>query len=277
MKNNLFLRTLTGIVYVAALVGGILGGVYSYATLFSVIVGLCLWEFYGLVNTNKQVNVSRYINVCGGIYLFLATFFFIWNENIGFSVYLPYLFYLLIIFICELYRKKENPLLNWAYSFLGQIYIALPLSLLNRIAFLPSESGMKYVPFLLLSLFVFIWINDTGAYLVGSSCGKHRLFERISPKKSWEGFLGGMILSALSALVFAHFYSEISCLHWIGLAILVVIFATFGDLTESLIKRTLKVKDSGNVLPGHGGFLDRLDSLLFAVYVLFFYAEIFLS
>ncbi len=273
--KNLLLRTFTGFIYVAVLTGCIFYGIYSFAVLFSIITALCLWEFYGLLNTNNQINVNKIPNVIGGVFLFIATFLFVWKDS-GPVIFLPYLFYLLFTFISELYRKKENPLQNWAYSFLGQIYIALPLSLLNKIALLPSSiSGeSNYSPLVLLSLFVFIWINDTGAYLVGMTIGKHRLFERISPKKSWEGFFGGLVLSVLSSLIFAHFYPEISSLHWMGIALSIVILGTFGDLSESLMKRTLNVKDSGNSLPGHGGFLDRFDSLLFAIYALFIYIEL---
>lgn len=269
--KNLFIRALTGAIYVAVLVLGILAGAHVFAGLFAIIVALCLWEFYSLVNTHQHVRVSRVINVCGGVYLFLATYFLI-RTGSTFKVYLPYVVYILFVFIQELYRKKENPLLNLAYSFLGQIYIALPIALLNRIVFFPANG--EYTPLILIGLFVFIWVNDTGAYLVGVNFGKHRLFERISPKKSWEGFFGGMVLSVSCSFILSYWCPQIPLLHWVGLGVFIVILATFGDLTESLMKRTLGVKDSGNVLPGHGGFLDRFDSMLFAIYALLFYVEI---
>ena len=271
------IRTLTGGIYAAVLLLGILGGPYTFAGLFAIITAICLWEFYGLVDNGKQVDVCKLFNVCGGMYFFLATFLFTY-KRVDFSIYLPYFGYLLLIFVLELYRKKENPLLNFAYSFLGQIYIVLPVSLLNRVAFLSFGQEIIYNHNLILvSLFVFIWANDTGAYLIGMAIGKKRLFERVSPKKSWEGFFGGMAFAILASLVIVYFRPEIKHIQWIGLAVLVVLFATFGDLTESLMKRTLNVKDSGKALPGHGGFLDRFDSMFFAIYALFFYTEVVLS
>ena len=273
--KNLLIRTLTGTIYVTVLIVGILSGAYIFAGLFAIIATLCLWEFYGLVNTTPQVSVNRVVNVCGGVYLFLATFFWISTDNLTINVYLPYISFILFVFILELYRKKENPLLNLAYSFLGQMYIALPIALLNWIVFYPVEQGVEYTPLILVGLFVFIWANDTGAFLIGVSFGKHRLFERVSPKKSWEGFFGGMILAVSCSLILSYLSPQIPLLHWIGLGVFIVILSTFGDLTESLMKRTLGVKDSGKALPGHGGFLDRFDSMLFAIYALAFYMEIF--
>ena len=150
---------------------------------------------------------------------------------------------------------------------LSQLYVALPFALLNVLAFQnsPETSSVTYNPILPLSIFVFIWLSDTGAYCVGSLIGKHRLFERISPKKSWVGSIGGAFFSIASSFVFAHFFPFMSTWQWAGLAVTVVIFGTWGDLTESLMKRQLGIKDSGNILPGHGGMLDRFDSALMAI------------
>ena len=274
--KDLIRRAITGAIYVAILVACIFGGIYSFACLFTLITIFCLWEFYGLVNMHEEVFVIKSLNVLSGAYLFIATFLFIWKD-IGFCIYLPYILYILLVFILEMYRKKPNPVLNWAYSFLGQVYIALPIALLNRIAFFPDSNGvMSYIPLILFSLFVFIWVNDTGAYLLGVTFGKHRLFERISPKKSWEGFWGGLVLAILSSMIFGYFLPDVGYLHWAFLALLVVLAGTFGDLVESMMKRTFNVKDSGNALPGHGGFLDRFDSMLFAIYAMFIYIEIVL-
>ena len=182
-------------------------------------------------------------------------------------VFLPYLGLLLYLMITELYLKKENPIGNWAYAMLSQLYVALPFALLNVLAFQnsPETSSVTYNPILPLSIFVFIWLSDTGAYCVGSLIGKHRLFERISPKKSWEGSIGGAVFSIASSFVFARFFPFMSMWQWAGLAVIVVIFGTWGDLTESLMKRQLGIKDSGNILPGHGGMLDRFDSALMAI------------
>jgi phosphatidate cytidylyltransferase len=274
--KNLVLRTFTGIIYVALVTAGILVNSYTFLILFSLVIVLCLQEFYGLIGATKKASVNPYFNCLGGILLFGATFFYT-SGITGNTIFILYLLYLVAIFVSELYRKKEDPLKNLAYAFLGQIYITLPLTLLNILAFRTDSFGeLQYHPILILALFVFIWINDSGAYLVGVTIGKHRLFERISPKKSWEGFFGGLIFTALSSLAFYHFEPQIPYYHWIGIAIMVVIFGTWGDLIESLMKRTLGVKDSGSALPGHGGFLDRFDSLLLAVYGMFFYIQLFI-
>ena len=150
---------------------------------------------------------------------------------------------------------------------LSQLYVALPIALLNEFAFQYklTECSVIYFTILTLFIFVFILMSDSGAYCVGSLIGKHRLFERISPKKSWEGSIGGGVFSIASSFVFAHYFSFLSVWEWAGLALVVVIFGTWGDLTESLMKRQLGIKDSGHILPGHGGMLDRFDSALLAI------------
>ena len=152
---------------------------------------------------------------------------------------------------------------------LSQLYIALPFALLNILAYHnnPAESSVSYNPILPLSIFVFLWLNDTGAYCIGSLLGKHRLFERISPKKSWEGSVGGAVFAIAASFAFGcfFFFPFMNMAQWVGLALTVIVFGTWGDLTESLMKRQLGIKDSGNILPGHGGMLDRFDSTLMAV------------
>ena len=215
----------------------------------------------------------------GGAYLFLAVMGFCIDAADS-KIFIPYVLLLLYMMISELYLKKENPVLNWAYSMLSQLYIGLPFALLNVLAFHNDPgseySSVSYNPILPLSIFIFLWLNDTGAYCIGSLIGKHRLFERISPKKSWEGFFGGLILSLASSQAFAWFAPEINRMNWLGLAATVVLFGTWGDLIESLLKRTLGVKDSGNVLPGHGGMLDRFDSVMLAVPASYIYIELFI-
>jgi phosphatidate cytidylyltransferase len=150
---------------------------------------------------------------------------------------------------------------------MAQMYVALPFALLNVLAFHADKvtEQIGYNPILPLSVFIFLWLSDTGAYCFGSLFGKHRLFERISPKKSWEGSVGGAALSMLASLPMAQLFPFMNVGEWAGLAIVVVVFGTWGDLTESLLKRRLHIKDSGNILPGHGGMLDRFDSSLLAI------------
>ena len=266
MKNNFIQRAVTGVLFVIVLVGCILYSPLSFGILFTIISVLSVHEFAQLVSKRSEVSINKTITALGGAYLFLALMSFCTQQSVG-GVFLPYLGLLLYMMITELYLKKKNPTGNWAYSMLSQLYVALPFALLNVLAFQnsPETGSVTYNPILPLSIFVFIWLSDTGAYCVGSLIGKHRLFERISPKKSWEGSIGGGIFSIASSLGFAHFFPFMPGWQWVGLAIVVVIFGTWGDLTESLMKRQLGIKDSGNILPGHGGMLDRFDSALMAI------------
>lgn len=267
MKNNFIQRAVTGVLFVIVLVGCILYSPLSFGILFTIISVLSVHEFAQLVSKSSEVSINKTITALGGAYLFLALMSFCTQQSVGARVFLPYLGLLLYMMITELYLKKKNPTGNWAYSMLSQLYVALPFALLNVLAFQnsPETDSVTYNPILPLSIFVFIWLSDTGAYCVGSLIGKHRLFERISPKKSWEGSIGGGIFSIASSLGFAHFFPFMPGWQWVGLAIVVVIFGTWGDLTESLMKRQLGIKDSGNILPGHGGMLDRFDSALMAI------------
>lgn len=266
MKNNFIQRAVTGVLFVVILVGCILYSPLSFGILFTLISALSVHEFTHLMNQSGEVSINKAITGLGGAYLFLALMGFC-TLTTDARVFLPYLALLLYLIITELYLKKKNPIGNWAFSMLSQLYVALPFALLNVLAFqnAPEISSVTYNPILPLSIFVFIWLSDTGAYCVGSMIGKHRLFERISPKKSWEGSIGGGIFSIASSFAFAHFFPFMPVWQWAGLAIIVVIFGTWGDLTESLMKRQLGIKDSGNILPGHGGMLDRFDSALMAI------------
>lgn len=269
MINNFTKRAITGVLFVAILVGCILSNPLSFGILFTIISALTIDEFGQLVNMRAEgVNINKMITMLGGAYLFLAIMGFCTNEGQeGSKIFIPYVLLLLYMMISELYLKKENPILNWAYSMLSQLYIGLPFAMLNILAFNydPTYSSVSYNPILPLSIFIFLWLNDTGAYCIGSLIGKHRLFERISPKKSWEGSIGGGVVAIGVSFVLAHYFPFMSMWEWAGLALVVVVFGTWGDLTESLFKRQLHVKDSGTILPGHGGMLDRFDSALMAI------------
>ena len=265
--NNLIQRSITGILY----------SPFTFGLLFALITGLSLWEFARLVNSKKDVSVNPFITTMGGVLLFLA-FFCYCTEASDARIFIPYLLILIYLFVSELYRKQSSPLNNWAYSFLSQIYVALPFALLCVLAFqrntdLSESSPVSFNAILPLSVFIFNWSNDTGAYCTGMLFGKHRLFERISPKKSWEGSIGGGVISILVSLVMAHFFPFLTAAQWVGFALTVVVFGTWGDLVESLMKRQLGIKDSGNILPGHGGMLDRFDSTLLAVPAVVLYLQ----
>ncbi len=267
--NNFIKRAITGILFVAILVGGILYSPLTFGILFALITALSVLEFSHLVNKQENVSVNPTITTLGGVYLFFAVYGFC-AEISDARIFIPYLLILIYLLVSELYLKKNNPINNWAYSFMSQIYVALPFALLNVLAFQRNTTeyesyAISFNAILPLSVFIFNWSNDTGAYCTGMLFGKHRLFERISPKKSWEGSIGGGIISILVSLIMAHFFPFLNTVQWIGLALTVVVFGTWGDLVESLMKRQLGIKDSGNILPGHGGMLDRFDSTLLAV------------
>ena len=211
------------------------------------------------------------ISTVAGVYFFFAMAGY--NGGItSAGVFIPYLVTLIYLLVAELYLKQEDPIHDWAYTMMSQLYIALPFSLLNVLAFRSVGSDIAYTWHVPLCVFVFLWINDTGAYLCGSLLGKHKLFLRISPGKSWEGSVGGGIL-VMAVAVLVWYLTEqygmndlqMSAVEWAGLGLTVVVFGTWGDLIESLFKRTLGIKDSGNILPGHGGMLDRFDSSLLAI------------
>ena len=249
--------------------------------LFSIITGMTIWEFCGLVNERDGVTVNRFICTVAGVYFFYAMTYFCSDFYGGAAksvVFIPYLVTIIYLLVSELYAKQKDPIHDWAYTMLSQMYIALPFSLLNVLAFTATPNGMiTFNSLLPLSVFIFLWVNDTGAYCTGSLLGRHKLFPRISPAKSWEGSIGGAIFVLAAAYAIGYYDNMLvldgdnsgrgllSIPAWLGLGLVVVIFGTWGDLVESLFKRTLGIKDSGNILPGHGGMLDRFDSSLLAI------------
>ena len=271
--KNLITRSISGIIFLAIMIVGMTFRPDAFIFLFTLITGLTLWEYTGLVNDIDDVTVNRLISTVAGMYLFLAVAGMRTGMVNNFIVFVPYILSIVYLFISELYTKNKNAINDWAYTMLGQMYIALPFALINILAFEVSPDGtMHHFDKLLpLSVFIFLWTNDTGAYCSGSLFGRHKLFPRISPGKSWEGSIGGGILVLIVAAIIGHIANQgdtphtLSVMEWIGLGLVVVFFGTWGDLVESLFKRTLGIKDSGNIMPGHGGMLDRFDSSLMAI------------
>lgn len=272
--KNLLIRTVTGVIFVGVMVSAICYSSFSFLLLFGLVTGLTVWEFSGLLKNYEESSMQRMVNVIEGVYLFTASFLYA-NNYVDSKIFLPYLLLLMLSMIGELFFKAPNPINNFAFSFLTQVYCAGSFSLLNFIGTAPD--GNTYSPLLVLALFIFIWVNDTGAYVVGSMIGRNKMFERISPKKSWEGFFGGLIFVLAASLLFVWYEPVINCYKWLGLAATITIFGTLGDLIESLIKRTLKIKDSGNILPGHGGMLDRFDSIIMAIPASYIYIRLFIQ
>lgn len=282
--KNLIVRALTGILFVAVLVTCIAYGPLTFTVLFAIITAAALWEFTTNVNTYGGAQTNRLINTLAGVYLFAAFAGFCANV-VSPSAFIPYLISIIYLLVSELYLNAQNPLKNWAYAFASQLYIALPMSTLCVLAFCFDRGQTYYNWLLTLSIFLFLWANDTGAYTFGCLLGKYfpaKLFPRISPKKTWIGSIGGGLLVLITGVVLWYFYPSVmpvnphglfgfldptwqTLVEWLGLGLIVCIFGTWGDLVESLFKRQLGIKDSGNLLPGHGGILDRFDSSLLAI------------
>ena len=271
--KNLITRSITGVIFAAAIVVCFMRP-EAMILLFALVTGLTVWEYTGIVNGIENVCVNRFLATVAAVYFFLGMAGFC-AGIVPSAVFIPYLLTVVYMFISELYTKAPNPINNWAYTMLSQMYIALPFAMVNVLAFRGVGNGVVYNYLAPLSIFVFLWTNDTGAYLSGSLFGKHKLFPRVSPGKSWEGSIGGGLLVLLvSALVGMYQNSDmhetatellLTVPQWMGLGLVVVFFGTWGDLVESLFKRTIGIKDSGNILPGHGGMLDRFDSSLMAI------------
>ena len=254
-------RTVTAIVFASIMLFCILKGAAWFVALFALITILSTIEYTGLVNKNKGADTSR-------LWATVAAFTF-YAAIVGLSVmqgsavlFLPFIFTLIVIMIRELYFRKPSPINDWVHTLFPVIYIALPFALTSMLAFDAQGPGTGYSPVIPITLFVFLWCNDVGAYCTGCTIGKHKLFERISPKKTWEGSIGGAVLTMVAAFLLHTFlpdwYSFMPVWVWIGMAL-------WGDLIESLMKREMGIKDSGKILPGHGGMLDRFDSALLAI------------
>ena len=236
--------------------------------LFSAIIVLGQFEFYK-VFSGSGIVPNTIIGVLGGLFLFvLAVTGIAGYLNISYLTLAFPVAWLTLLF--ELYRKKDKPFQNIAITILGVIYIAVPFTLLMLTGF-PVISIKAYQPTIILGLFLLQWTSDTGAYLVGITLGKHPLFPRISPKKSWEGFVGGIILTLIISFVLSKYFTVLSLPNWLVIGSIIAVFGVAGDLIESLLKRSFNIKDSGNILPGHGGILDRFDSVIFSAPFVFIY------
>ena len=273
--KKLITRTITGIVLVFVMLTAIWISEYSFAVLFISILAGGLFEFSNLYK-QSEIRPNKWLSFLISLLLF-GTSFLVAKGIIDTKYFLCFFPLFLMIMAAELYRKKQKPLENIAITIFSIVYLAIPLSLINFLVFPEIFPGNGYSPKLLIALFILIWTYDSGAYLFGVSMGKHRLFERISPKKSWEGAVGGTLTTGVAATIISGYITEIQLNHWIAISILTVVCSTFGDLTESMFKRFFQIKDSGQIFPGHGGILDRFDSILFAVPVIVLYLKIIIE
>jgi len=272
---NLIKRVCSGAIYIAIIVAAIMlldNSPVMYLVVFPLLIVLGIGELITLAKDDEtQSWLVNIIDMLGGAGLFLAFYLHFIKDESSRLWLLLIAFYLLVRTIVQLYRPRQNAVHSLERSFLSLGYVALPVSMLNCIIDITA-------PRLLLGIFMFIWLYDTGAYCVGMLLGRHRLFERISPKKSWEGVIGGVAACVAGAYASNYWFNEFfqvpDLAIWVGLSIVVAVFATFGDLVESLIKRTVGVKDSGTIMPGHGGILDRIDSLLLVAPAVFIYLQL---
>ncbi|MFZ6000685.1 MAG: phosphatidate cytidylyltransferase [Bacteroidota bacterium] len=268
--SNLTQRIITAILGAAAIVFGIVFSEWTYFAIFFIICLFSLIEFYNLAGLDGMLPQKTFGTISGLIIYSLS--FFIERGDISYRYY--FLFFPLIscVYIIKLYKKFERkPFTNIAFTFLGIFYVAIPFALLNIAAF---ENGFYDFQIIFGCLFI-LWATDTGAYFAGTYFGRRKLFERISPKKSWEGALGGALLAYIFAFTIAYFFHSLEFWKWMVVAAIIIVGGVFGDLVESLLKRSIEIKDSGDALPGHGGFLDRFDGLLISAPFIVAFLEIF--
>lgn len=234
-------------------------GSNAFSFFFLLLTTGSVFEFYHMVSTDKSLKPNTVLGILCSLVVFgsAVAFFHLGHSTWVFLLPLPLL---MLVYLSELYRKSEKPFHNIAYTLMGMVYTVLPFLFFYALAYLDGPYNMHYP----LAFLIMLWSNDTGAYLVGRKLGKLKLFERHSPKKTWEGFAGGVLTSALAAYIISLYFVELSPVTWLVVGLIISVFGTLGDLTESMLKRSFNAKDSGKLLPGHGGLLDRFDGLLMA-------------
>lgn len=251
-------RAITGFFFIIVLVASVLLGPYVFIPFFTLIGLLAVREFYGLVRS-EHIRPLGLAGLLASVML-LAIFALYFLDYIPLKATLIIILPVISVFLSALFRRTANPIQDISYTLMGILYAAVPFAFFMALGFFEGI----YNPYIPLGFLILLWSNDTGAYLSGRSFGKSKLFERISPNKTWEGFVGGVLLAVLVALNLEQYFGALTRLEWVAVAVIIGVFGTLGDLVESMLKRSLGVKDSGSILPGHGGFLDRFDGLLIA-------------
>lgn len=259
-------RAITGFFFVIVMLASVLLDNYVFGAFYLLLSAICLQEFYGLIKKSNSATPNLITGIMNGAFIYVI-FAFVNHDHAvnSFLFLLPVT--LAAIFIQELYSRSATPFHNIGYTFLGLIFVITPFTFFHALAYVGGEYNFHFP----LGFLLMLWANDTGAYLSGMQFGKHKLFERHSPKKTWEGFIGGVLISAGVGLILSHDYKELEWQHWVVAALIISCFGTLGDLVESMFKRSIDVKDSGGILPGHGGLLDRFDGLLLAAPIVYSY------
>lgn len=258
--SNLTQRIITALLGGALIITAMLYSPVSFWLLFLLIGILTQYEFYKLLGLSGNSPLIIYGTVCGATLNILT--YLIESGQMPFKLYYLIVPILTATFFIKLFKPNDDkPFQNLGFTFLGIIYVAVPFALVNELVI----DGEHFKPMIMLGILIILWVNDSGAYFSGTLFGKRKLFERISPKKTWEGFIGGAICSLLASLIFSRFYPEIELWKWLVIATIIFSTGTLGDLVESLFKRSIDIKDSGSIIPGHGGFLDRFDGLLLSL------------
>jgi phosphatidate cytidylyltransferase len=270
--NNFSTRTFTALFFVIAMVGSAVLGQTVFSCLLLIIAILGIQEFITLIS-RENIQPAKWSTLIAGVIVYSSFAAHAMNliSITGLLIIFPVVF---VLFILELWRNKTHPFMNIAFSVTAVIYIALPLGLMMYLFDPVILSGPYHYGVVLGFLFI-LWANDTGAYLVGSVIGKHKLFERISPGKTWEGSIGGTVFALLVAWGLSFIFKQLGSSQWMILSVIIVISGTLGDLVESMLKRSLGIKDSGTIFPGHGGILDRFDAVLLSVPFVFVYLALF--
>lgn len=263
--SNLQQRIIAGVIGGALVVFCISFNQWSYLILLIGISTLGQIEFYKLIKDDGDDPLTKW-GILNGVLLNLISFF-VSRGNLPTKIYLLFFVMLGIIYISELYRKSPNPFENIAYTIVGIFYVAMPFALLHFASFSRGFFSTQIAS----GVFFLLWASDSGAYFAGKAFGKNKLFLRISPGKTWEGLAGGMVMALIVAVILGYYFHDLSSWKWVCLAVIIVILGTYGDLVESMLKRSLQIKDSGQLIPGHGGILDRFDGMLMAApFVAFF-------
>lgn len=269
--SNIYKRTITGVVIIIFIISSILLGKVSFFFLFTLLIYLTLREFFNLASV-EHIKPFHYYGSFIGIVVFVMFYTYCQNK-VDEKIFLPLIPIVISFSLIELYRKNKHPFQNIAYTIFGVIYIAVPFSLFNFFVF-QGENIIFYQYKLILFYFILVWTYDTTAYLFGMLIGNTPLYSRISPKKTWEGLIGGSVITVSLAIFLSKFYIQLTMIDWIVIALIIIVAGTFGDLAESLYKRSLDVKESGSILPGHGGLLDRFDAVLFSAPLVFTYLKL---